>query len=96
VTAPRTVITNDHGRYEIQALSPDRCQVEAALSGFESSRATVDIDAGGTTRDLVLAVAALSERVTVTTTKAGAADSRRQSRLRCFLRRRSIKWMFAE
>ena len=55
-------------------MSPGHCEIEAALNGFESRLTTVDIDAGDTTRDLTLAVAPLSERVTVTTTKAGAAD----------------------
>ncbi len=32
---PRTVITDAHGRYEVDNLPPGRCLIEAALSGFE-------------------------------------------------------------
>jgi iron complex outermembrane recepter protein len=71
---PRTVITDAHGRYEIGNLPPGRCLIEASLSGLESRTAAIDIDAGEATCDFELAIAARSERVTVTATKTGAAD----------------------
>ena len=72
--SPRTVITDAHGRYEVDNLPRGRCLIEAALSGFESPTTAIDLDAGEATRDFELAVSALSERVTVTATKTGAAD----------------------
>jgi iron complex outermembrane receptor protein len=71
---PRTVITDAHGRYEIDNLPPGRCLIEAALGGFESRTEAIDIDAGEAARDFELPISALSERVTVTATKTGAAD----------------------
>ena len=74
LVAPRTVVTNDRGRYELDNLPAGRYLVEASLSGFEPRTTAIDIEAGAATLDLVLAVGSLSERVTVTATKTGAAD----------------------
>ena len=71
---PRTVLTDAYGRYEVDKLPPGRCLIEAALSGLESRTAAIDIDAGEATLDFELAISSLSERVTVTATKTGAAD----------------------
>jgi iron complex outermembrane recepter protein len=72
--APRTVITDTHGRYRIDNLPPDRCQMEAALRGFESRTAAIALDAGQATLDFELAISSQSEIVTVTATRTGAAD----------------------
>src|SRR4051812_49435400 len=74
VATPLTVITDEHGRYVVQPLSPGRCQIAAGLIGFDSRVATIEITAGEHTLDLLLPIRAMSESVTVTTTKAGAAD----------------------
>jgi iron complex outermembrane receptor protein len=74
VATPLTVITDEHGRYVIQPLSPGHCQIAAGLIGFDSRVATIEITAGEHTLDLLLPIRAMSESVTVTTTKAGAAD----------------------
>lgn len=74
LVAPRTVLTNEHGRYQLDSLPAGRYLVTAALSGFEPQTTEVAVDAGPTTLDLVLAVSSFSERVTVTATKTGAAD----------------------
>ena len=70
---PRSVATDMQGRYLIE-LPVGRYLITATLSGFEPRIAEVDMDAGPATLDLVLAVSPLSERVTVTATKTGAAD----------------------
>jgi iron complex outermembrane receptor protein len=74
LAAPRTVVTNEHGRYELDKLPAGRYLVTTALSGFEPRTSEVDVDEGPATLDLVLAVSSFSERVTVTATKTGAAD----------------------
>lgn len=72
--SPRSVLTNEHGMYEVDHLPAGRYIVEAALTGFAAQLVQVAIDGSSATQDFVLAVSALSERVTVTATKAGAAD----------------------
>jgi len=72
--APRTVITDDHGRYVLDSLPAGQYLVTAALHGFEPKTTEVDVEDGSATLDLVLAVSSFSERVTVTATKTGAAD----------------------
>ena len=74
VVAPRTVVTNDSGRYELDNLPADRYLIEVSLSGFEPRTTAIDIEAGAATLDWVLTVGSLSERITVTATKTGAAD----------------------
>jgi iron complex outermembrane receptor protein len=72
--APRTLRTNEQGRYEVDALPPGRYTVQASLSGFQSKATEVDINGGPATVDLVLGVSTVLERVTVTATKTGTAD----------------------
>jgi outer membrane receptor protein involved in Fe transport len=72
--APRTVITDEHGEYVVDALPAGRYLVTAAFSGFEPSSVEVDVGATSETRDVVLAVLSLAESVTVTATKTGTAD----------------------
>jgi len=71
---PRTVVTANDGRYTVDALSPGSCNVTITLSGFESRTVAMTIEAPENTLDLALAIAALSEGVTVTATRTGAAD----------------------
>ena len=71
---PRTVVTNQDGRYQLDGLPAGRYLVTATLSGFESRLTEVDVDAGLATLDLVLVVSSFSEAVTVTATKTGPAD----------------------
>ena len=72
--APRTVATDEHGRFALESLPAGRYQVTASLRGFEAWSTEVEVGASGAALDVVLAMSALSERVTVTATKAGAAD----------------------
>ena len=72
--APRTVVTDGHGKYEIEKLSRGRYSVTAAVGAFERWSADVDVDGGSTTLDVELLVSSFSERVTVTATKTGATD----------------------
>lgn len=72
--APRTVVTDEHGEYVVDALPAGRYLVTAAFSGFESSRTQIDVGATTATFNVVLDVSSLAERVTVTATKTGAAD----------------------
>ena len=74
LAGPRTVVTNEQGRYEVNALTAMRYMVEASLAGFQSRATEVDIDARPATLDIVLAVSSLVERVTVTATKTGVTD----------------------
>ena len=71
---PRTVITDEHGKYQIETLSRGRYSVTAALRGFEPWSIDLDVDGGSTTMDVVLRAPSFSERVTVSATKTGAAD----------------------
>jgi len=73
LVAPRTLVTNEQGRYELDALPAGRYVVSASLSGFETRTGEVDI-AVPATLDLSLDVSSFSDRVTVTATKTGAAD----------------------
>ena len=72
--APRTVVTDEHGEYVVDALPAGRYLVTAAFSGFEPSSTEIEVGATTATLDVVLAVSSLAERVTVTATKTGAAD----------------------
>jgi iron complex outermembrane recepter protein len=74
LTTPRTVITDEHGKYQIETLSRGRYSVTAALRGFEPWSIDLDVDGGSTTMDVVLHAPSFSERVTVSATKTGAAD----------------------
>lgn len=74
LAASRTVVTDERGRYEVEALPAGRYRVTAALKGFEPWSTEVDVGAGATTLDVVLTLSSFSERVTVTATKTGAAD----------------------
>lgn len=72
--APRTVVTDKRGEYAIETLPAGRYLVTATFNGFEPSSTEIQIGATATTLDVVLGVSSLSERVTVTATKTGAAD----------------------
>ena len=72
--APRTVVTDEHGEYVVDALPAGRYLVTAAFSGFEPSSTQIEVGATTATLNVVLAVSSLAERVTVTATKTGAAD----------------------
>jgi hypothetical protein len=72
--APRTVVTDEHGEYVVDALPAGRYLVTAALRGFEPSSTEIEVGATTAPLNVVLAVSSLSERVTVTATKTGAAD----------------------
>ena len=74
LTAPRTVVTDDHGGYVLDSLPAGHYLVTAALNGFEPKTTEVDVSGGSTTLDVVLFAASFSERVTVSATKTGAAD----------------------
>src|SRR3954462_12882432 len=47
----RTVITDEHGGYVVEPLSPGRCQIAAALIGFDPRVATIEITGGESTLD---------------------------------------------
>jgi hypothetical protein len=70
--APRTVITDEHGEYVVDALPAGRYLVTAAFSRFEPSSTEIDVGATSGTRDVVLHVSSLAESVTVTATTTGA------------------------
>jgi iron complex outermembrane recepter protein len=72
--APRTVVTDEHGRFALDSLPAGRHLVTASFRGFEPWSTEVDVGEMGAALDVVLALSALSERVTVTATKAGTAD----------------------
>jgi len=74
LAGPRTVMTDERGRYEVDTLPAGRYRITAALKGFEPWSAEVDVGAGPATLDVVLALSSFSERVTVTATKTGTAD----------------------
>lgn len=74
LTAPRTVVTDEHGRYLLDAIPSGRYLVTAAFTGFEAWNTDIEVGATSATLDIVLAVPSLAERVTVTATKTGAAD----------------------
>ena len=74
LVVPRTVVTNDHGRYELDSLPAGRCVVTATLIGFQPKTREVDVHAGAAALDLILDVSSFSERMTVTATKTGASD----------------------
>src|SRR6476620_7856086 len=52
--APRTVITDEHGEYVVDALPAGRYLVTAALSGFGPSRTQIEV--GATTATLNVAL----------------------------------------
>ena len=72
--APRTVVTNDHGEYLVEALPPSRYLVTARFGGFEPSTAEIDVGGSSATLNVELDVPSLAESVTVTATKTGIAD----------------------
>jgi iron complex outermembrane receptor protein len=74
LAAPLTVVTDEQGRYEVDALPAGRYRVAAALEGFAPWSTDLEVGAVPTTLDVVLALSPFSERVTVTATKTGAAD----------------------
>lgn len=71
---PQTVIASEQGLYALDALVAGRYEVTAELAGFETRSVAVDVGDGPATADLVLTLSPLSELVTVTATKSGAAD----------------------
>ena len=71
---PRTVLTNERGRYELADLPDGRYVVSATLGGFATRTSAISIAAGTATLDLVLGVSSLSETVLVTATKTGVTD----------------------
>jgi Carboxypeptidase regulatory-like domain len=73
---PRTVVTDEHGKYEIE-LSRGRYSVRAALRGFQSSSIDFDVSGVSTTLDVVLFAASFSERVTPLPTASWASCCRR-------------------
>ena len=73
LAAPRTVVTNEHGGYEVDSLPSGRYVLEATLSGFRPEVAEIAVD-DVATHHFVLSVNAFSERMTVTATKTGATD----------------------
>src|SRR4029453_1145661 len=74
LTAPRTVVTDDHGGYVLDSLPVGRYLVTAVFSGFEPRTTEVQVGASGATLDIMLAVSSFAERTSVTATKTGAAD----------------------
>ena len=72
--SPRTVTTDVQGRYEVDALPAGRYLVTATLVGFDPQTISVDVTGDPAVVDLVLSLSPLSERVTVTATRTGAAD----------------------
>jgi iron complex outermembrane receptor protein len=72
--APRTVVTDEHGKYVVDALPSGRYVVTAQSSGFDPWSSQIEVGAKAKTLDVVLAVSSHSESVTVTATKTGAAD----------------------
>ena len=46
LVVPRTVVTNEHGGYELDSLPAGRYVVTAALIGFEPKTREVDVDGG--------------------------------------------------
>jgi iron complex outermembrane receptor protein len=74
LVTPRKVVTDQHGRFVVDSLSPGRHLVTAAFRGFEPWSSEIEVGASGATLDVVLTLSAFSERLTVTATKAGAAD----------------------
>jgi iron complex outermembrane receptor protein len=72
--APRTVVTDADGQYLFDAIPAGRYLLTAGFSGLEPWSANVDVGANGSTLDIVLTVAAVSERVTVTATRTGTAE----------------------
>ena len=73
LTAPRIVVTDEHGEYLVDALPAGHYLVTAAFSEFAPSSKEVDVGATTATGNIELAVS-VAERVTVTATRAGAAD----------------------
>ena len=74
LTSPRTVVTNELGRYQLENLPVGRYVVEATLSGFGPHAFGMAIDGAAATHDVELVVSSVSESVTVTATRTGAAD----------------------
>ena len=72
--SPRTVTTDVQGRYEVDALPAGRYLVTATLTGFDPQTIAVDVTGEPAVVDLVLSLSPMSERVTVTATRTGAAD----------------------
>ena len=71
---PRTVVSDEHGRYLFDSLPEGRYLVTAVFSGFEPRTTEVQVGASGATLDIMLAVSSFAERTSVTATKTGAAD----------------------
>ena len=62
LVAPRTLVTNERGRYEVDVLPAGRYMVRASLSGFETLTGEVDIEAAPTTLDLTLDISRADPR----------------------------------
>jgi len=74
LTAGTTAVTDARGRYQFSDLRPGHYDVEATAEGFAPYKSGIDVNAGTTTNDIVLAIRATDERLTVTATKTGATD----------------------
>jgi iron complex outermembrane receptor protein len=74
MSAPRTVLTDEHGEYVLDSLPEGRYRVTAALIGFEPRTTEVLVGTGGARFDITLSVLSFAERTSVTATKTGAAD----------------------
>jgi iron complex outermembrane receptor protein len=72
LAAPVAIETDHQGRFAIRLL-PGRYHVRADAAGFARWEKEVELKAGGATLDVSLGIR-LSDRVTVTATRTGAAD----------------------
>jgi iron complex outermembrane recepter protein len=74
LAAPRTVVTDEHGRYVLDSLPEGRYLVTATFSGFEPRRTEAQVSIDGPPFDIRLDVSWVAERTSVTATKTGAAS----------------------
>jgi len=72
--AARTAVTDAQGRYEFANLAPGRYTVDARADGFQTHSGAIDVSSRPVADDIVLAIRAHDEQLTVTATKAGATD----------------------
>ena len=70
----RLVVTDATGRFEVDGLPPDSYRVTATLEGFEPRVLELTLGEDSADLEMVLDVAAFSDRVSVTATKAGPTD----------------------
>ena len=74
LTAPRTAVTDDQGKYDFPDLAPGRYTIDAVAVGFEPHTADLVVESAPASHDIVLRVSSYLERVTVTATKTGETD----------------------